>query len=93
MIKTALGWLFGLILAFWLYRKIRPVVTDYFYPQVDPEVAAAQRQEAEREAQAAARTREVNRYEDNLQLARDMAGKDPRAVAMVLRSWMSKDEK
>ncbi|BDC28679.1 Flagellar M-ring protein [Bordetella parapertussis] len=93
MIKTALGWMFGLILAFWLYRKIRPVVTDYFYPQVDPEVAAAQRQEAEREAQAAARTREVNRYKDNLQLARDMAGKDPRAVAMVLRSWMSKDEK
>ena len=36
---------------------------------------------------------EVDRYEDNLQRARDMAGKDPRAVAMVLRSWMSKDEK
>ncbi len=93
MLKTALGWFFGLLIVFWLYRKIRPVVTDYFYPQVDPEEAAAARAEAEREALATARAKEVNRYEDNLQRARDMATKDPRAVAMVLRAWMTKDEK
>ncbi|AKQ55973.1 flagellar basal-body MS-ring/collar protein FliF [Bordetella hinzii] len=93
MLKTALGWVFGLLIVFWLYRKIRPVVTDYFYPQVDPEEAAAARAEAEREALATARAKEVNRYEDNLQRARDMATKDPRAVAMVLRAWMTKDEK
>lgn len=93
MLKKALGWVFGLLIVFWLYRKIRPVVTDYFYPQVDPEEAAAARAEAEREALATARAKEVNRYEDNLQRARDMATKDPRAVAMVLRAWMTKDEK
>ncbi len=92
-LKTVLGWVFGLLILFWLYRKIRPVVTDYFYPQIDPEEAAAARAEAEREALATARAKEVNRYEDNLQRARDMATKDPRAVAMVLRAWMTKDEK
>lgn len=35
--------------------------------------------------------RELNRYEDNLNTARDMAQKDPRAVAMVMRSWMEKE--
>ncbi|ANY16005.1 flagellar basal-body MS-ring/collar protein FliF [Bordetella pseudohinzii] len=92
-LKTVLGWVFGLLILFWLYRKVRPVVTDYFYPQIDPEEAAAARAEAEREALATARAKEVNRYEDNLQRARDMATKDPRAVAMVLRAWMTKDEK
>ena len=29
----------------------------------------------------------------NLDRARTMANKDPRAVAMVLRTWMTKDEK
>ncbi|KCV00347.1 flagellar basal-body MS-ring/collar protein FliF [Bordetella holmesii] len=93
MVKTALGWVFGLLIALWLYRKIRPVITGYFYPQVSPEEAAASRAEAEREALATARAKEVNRYEDNLQRAREMATKDPRAVAMVLRAWMTKDEK
>ena len=40
-----------------------------------------------------ARAKETTRYEDNLERARTMANKDPRAVAMVLRTWMSKDEK
>ncbi|WP_169512564.1 flagellar basal-body MS-ring/collar protein FliF [Bordetella avium] len=92
-IKTALGWVFGLLIAFWAYRRIRPIVSEYLYPQIDPEAVAAERAEIEREAVAAARAKEVNRYEDNLQRARDMATKDPRAVAMVLRAWMTKDEK
>ena len=93
LVKTVLAWVLGLALALWLYRKLRPAVANYLYPPVDPEEAEARRQQAQRDAQAAARAKEVDRYEDNLQRARDMAGKDPRAVAMVMRAWMSKDEK
>ncbi|MFF7399321.1 flagellar basal-body MS-ring/collar protein FliF [Achromobacter sp. NPDC008082] len=93
LFKTILAWLVGLVIALWLYRKVRRSVTEYLYPVVDPEVAEAERVEAAREAQDAARAKEVNRYEDNLERARTMANKDPRAVAMVLRTWMSKDDK
>lgn len=34
----------------------------------------------------------LSRYEDNLNTARNMAEKDPRAVAMVLRTWMEKKD-
>jgi flagellar M-ring protein FliF len=93
LFKTILAWLVGLVIALWLYRKVRRSVTEYLYPVVDPEVAEAERVEAAREAQDAARAKETNRYEDNLERARTMANKDPRAVAMVLRTWMSKDDK
>ncbi|MBR8655502.1 flagellar M-ring protein FliF [Achromobacter sp. Marseille-Q0513] len=93
LFKTIMAWLLGLIVAFWLYRKVRRQVTDYLYPPVDPEVAESERIEAQREAQETARAKETTRYEDNLERARTMANKDPRAVAMVLRTWMSKDEK
>lgn len=93
LFKTILAWLVGLVVALWLYRKVRRSVTEYLYPPVDPEMAEAERIEAAREAQDVARSKEVNRYEDNLERARTMANKDPRAVAMVLRTWMSKDEK
>lgn len=92
MVKTALAWVFGLLIVFWAYRKVRPMISEHFYPQEDPELAAIARQEAEREAQATARAKEISRYEDNLQRAREMATKDPRAVAMVLRAWMTNDE-
>ena len=36
------------------------------------------------------RASEMSRYQENLATARTMATKDPRAVAMVLRSWMEK---
>ena len=93
LIKTVLAWVLGLALALWLYRRLRPAVVNYLYPPVDPDEAEARRVEAQREAQANARAKEVSRYEDNLQRAREMATKDPRAVAMVMRAWMSKDEK
>lgn len=93
LFKTILLWLVGGVLALWLYRKLRRTVTDYLYPAVDPEVAEAERAEAVREAQDLARAKETDRYQDNLERARTMANKDPRAVAMVLRTWMTKDEK
>ncbi|MFD4840804.1 flagellar basal-body MS-ring/collar protein FliF [Achromobacter sp. NPDC058515] len=93
LFKTILAWLVGGVLALWLYRKLRRTVGEYLYPPVDPEMAEAERAEAAREAQDVARAKEVDRYQDNLERARNMANKDPRAVAMVLRTWMSKDEK
>lgn len=93
LFKTILAWLIGGVLALWLYRKLRRSVTEYLYPPVDPEVAEAERVEAAREAQDLARAKETDRYQDNLERARTMANKDPRAVAMVLRTWMTKDEK
>lgn len=93
LFKTILFWLIGGVLALWLYRKLRRSVTEYLYPPVDPEVAEAERAEAAREAQDLARAKETDRYQDNLERARTMANKDPRAVAMVLRTWMTKDEK
>ncbi|WP_059380373.1 flagellar basal-body MS-ring/collar protein FliF [Achromobacter sp. PD1] len=93
LFKTILAWLVGGVLALWLYRLLRRTVGDYLYPPVDPEQAEAERVEAAREAQDAARAKEVDRYQDNLERARTMATKDPRAVAMVLRTWMNKDEK
>ncbi|MGY6273541.1 flagellar basal-body MS-ring/collar protein FliF [Achromobacter denitrificans] len=93
LFKTILAWLLGGVLALWLYRILRRTVGEYLYPPVDPEQAEADRIEAAREAQETARAKEVDRYQDNLERARTMASKDPRAVAMVLRTWMSKDEK
>ena len=93
LFKTILAWLVGGVLALWLYRKVRRSVGDYLYPPVDPEVAEAERIEAQREAQDMARAKETDRYQDNLERARTMANKAPRAVAMVLRTWMTKDEK
>lgn len=93
LFKTILAWLVGGVLALWLYRKVRRTVGEYLYPPVDPEVAEAERIEAQREAQDLARAKETDRYQDNLDRARTMANKDPRAVAMVLRTWMTKDEK
>lgn len=42
------------------------------------------------ETEATKRASEISRYEDNLNTARGMAEKDPRAIAMVIRSWMEK---
>lgn len=52
----------------------------------------AQELEENRAALEAAERRasEMTRYQENLATARTLATKDPRAVAMVLRSWMEK---
>ncbi|CAM3538029.1 flagellar basal-body MS-ring/collar protein FliF [Bordetella sputigena] len=94
MAKTALGWLVLAILAVWVWRSlVRPIYERYMNPPIDPEIAEIERQEALRDAQEQARAKEMDRFDDNMKRARDMASKDPRAVAMVLRTWMSKDAK
>lgn len=57
------------------------------------EQAATTAASAEATAAAAKRAAEISRYEDNLNTARDLAAKDPRAVAMVMRTWMEKNGK
>jgi len=52
-----------------------------------PEADSAEAQKAAAQRRAS----EISRYEENLGIAREMANKDPRAVAMVLRTWMEKN--
>ncbi len=83
-----------LILAAWLvWRKVlRPIVTAQTQQMSVPAGPSAELQEEiDRAAEAKRRASELNRYEDNLQAARTLADQDPRAVAMVVRSWMEKD--
>ena len=91
----ALKGLLILLVAIFLWRSVlKPIIHGYANAQVERARHDARRQ-ADREQQRMAQERasEISRYEDNLDTARTMAQKDPRAVAMVLRSWMSKNEK
>lgn len=71
---------------------VRPIVQSMAETKTQNDAELAEI-EANREQLAAAERRasEISRYEDNLNTARTMAEKDPRAVAMVLRSWMEKN--
>lgn len=92
--KSAL-WTLGLLLfGLWIWFKLlKPIWSRYVNPPLDPVVAEMERAETQRHAMDQARMSAQTRYEENLERARDMALKDPRAVAMVLRSWMSNDER
>jgi len=57
--------------------------------QLEQETQELEENRAALEA-AERRASEMTRYQENLATARAMATKDPRAVAMVLRSWMEK---
>ena len=72
---------------------LKPIWNRSVNPPLDPVVAEMERAETQRQAMDQARLSAQSRYEENLQRAREMALKDPRAVAMVLRTWMSQDER
>ena len=57
--------------------------------QLEQEAEEIEQNRAALEA-AERRASEMTRYQENLATARGMATKDPRAVAMVLRSWLEK---
>jgi flagellar M-ring protein FliF len=91
-------YLLALIAILLIWRGVlRPVVGNFTAsaratPDATAEdIAAAAQAQADEEKQK--RAREINRYEDNLDVARTMASKDPRAVAMVMRTWMEKNGK
>src|SRR5690606_36760820 len=84
--------------AWFIWRKI---VKPYFAHMASRQEAvlqaaqenAANRDAAAQAAAAARRASEISRYEDDLGVARELAAKEPRAVAMVLRSWMEPNTK
>lgn len=89
-----------LALAAWLvWRKIVKPYLAYLDSRNAAQQLEAEEDEANRSAAAnaaaaaARRASEISRHEDNLNVARDLAVKDPRAVAMVLRSWIDQDGK
>lgn len=97
--KTAGGWLLFLLIAAWLWFGVgRPLLRRHVAAgdapagSADAPVQDEDEREAEENAAAAVRARQQSRYEENLQTARELAAKDPRAVAAVLRTWIEKDE-
>jgi len=92
--KELLGYLLFALILLWVWRAVvRPLVRRHIDPVIDQQALAEAEEEAEREAVAQQRAAQRSRYQDNLDTARDMATKDPRAVAMVIRSWIDKDGK
>lgn len=84
-----------LAILFFIWRSIvKPIVHGFADAQVERAKHDARQQSLEEKRQQdELRASERNRYEDNLNTARTMAQKDPRAVAMVLRSWMANHDK
>lgn len=83
-----------IVLGVWIVWRsiVKPMIASVATARAESEAEKAE-MESNREKLAAAERRasEISRYEDNLNTARTMAQKDPRAVAMVLRSWMEKN--
>ncbi len=75
-----------------LWRGLgRPIVENMAEAKEKLELEAQEVEENRAAIEAAERrANEMSRYQENLATARTMATKDPRAVAMVLRSWMEK---
>lgn len=86
-------YLFIGLLAFLVWRKlVKPMMESAAAAKVQTDAEAAEiANNREQIAAAERRASEISRYEDNMNTARTMAQKDPRAVAMVLRSWMEKN--
>jgi flagellar M-ring protein FliF len=86
-----------LVIAFAIYLVwrliLRRIVMESQAAAARREAELVQEKEAREHAETAARlAAEMSRYEDNLTAARELATKDPRAVAMVLRAWMEKKD-
>jgi len=89
-----------LALAAWfIWRKIVKPYFAHLASRQEADLLTAQENAAARDtaasaaAAAARRASEISRYEENLEVARELAAKDPRAVAMVMRSWMESNAK
>jgi len=93
-VKDLIGYLILGLVLLWVWRAVvLPLVRRHVEPVIDAAVLDEAAAEANREANQAARANQRKQYEDNLKTAREMVQKDPRAVAMVLRSWIEKDGK
>ncbi|MGE4368219.1 MAG: flagellar basal-body MS-ring/collar protein FliF [Burkholderiaceae bacterium] len=79
------GFVIYLLWQLWLRRMVEKAREEQARAYAERESEKLNREQAEAEARLAA---EMNRYESNLNMARQLAERDPRAVAMVLRQWM-----
>jgi len=83
---AACGWLWFSVLRPWL-RQMKNAASpasgqgSHATASEHPTASAAEQQNAE-----------LLRHEENLEHARRLAAKDPRAVAMVMRTWMEKND-
>ena len=75
-----------------LWRGLGRPILDNMAEEKERRELEAQEVEDNRAALEAAERRatEMSRYQENLDTARTMASQDPRAVAMVLRTWLEK---
>lgn len=82
------------IALFVVWRKIgKPAIDSLTAKREQVVLAGAAGAQPDGEDDVLKRASEITRYEDHLKAARELAEKDPRAVAMVLRSWMEKNGK
>lgn len=90
---TLLKYLLYIVLFFVFWRVVvNPIIQGLIQARTQAlEVREEAEEDLERQQVAKERAAEINRYEDNVNTARSMAEKDPRAVAMVLRSWINKE--
>src|SRR5690625_7754246 len=88
MAVSLIKYLLLALLFFAVWRiVIQPLIQNGMNAWAQAQALREQQEEhVKREQSVQARAAEINRYEQNLHTARSMAEKDPRAVAMVLRS-------
>lgn len=83
--------LYLLIGLFVWFKLVKPLLRQLTQAVQPPAPALPDTNAAALAAEAQRRATELSRHEDNLNVARTLAEKDPRAVAMVMRSWMEKN--
>lgn len=90
--KSLLQYLALGVIALLAWRLVaRPILAQRATErQAQVQAASAQQQDKVDQAlRDAQRSQDKRNYESNLAAARELAQKDPRAVAMIVRSWMS----
>ena len=94
MAFTLIKYLLLALLFFAVWRIIiQPLIQNGLHTWAQAHaIREEQDKHQKREQSVQERAAEINRYEQNLNTARSMAEKDPRAVAMVLRAWMNKEQ-
>jgi flagellar M-ring protein FliF len=88
--------LLGLLALYVWFAVLRPLLRKHLEPaqQLAPPVAgegkaAPASSESQAQAQVEAQEREAQRHQDNVRYAQEIAVKDPRMVAMLIKHWMA----
>ncbi|MDP2255843.1 MAG: flagellar basal-body MS-ring/collar protein FliF [Polaromonas sp.] len=88
--------LLGLLALYVWFAVLRPLLRKHLEPaqQFAPPVAgegkaAPASSESQAQAQVEAQEREAQRHQDNVRYAQEIAVKDPRMVAMLIKHWMA----